>query len=233
MKRPSGLQWGLPKIVSLAVPDELAHRPAREVLHQQALRPVEVRQERELLPVRREVGLVLGRAVRADAAGRLRPRRAPPRSGSCPVRFEVKTMRWPSGLQRARPSSAGSSVRRRSVPPPAGTTYRSRLPATSRSKTSSQPGGAPPLAAGAGGGAARRPSQAAAAAATSRSAAQRRRSGSHGASAAAYSSAAVAWPSVPFALATSVALTKSSRSPSSTRSGLPVSCFVRWSLTMR
>ena len=41
---------------------------------------------------------------------------------SCPVRFDVKTMRRPSGAQRARPSSAGWSVSRRSGPPPAGTT---------------------------------------------------------------------------------------------------------------
>ena len=40
-------------------------------------------------------------------------------------------------------------------------------------------------------------------------------------------------PRVPRAWAISVALMKSSRSPSRTRSTLPVSCFVRWSLTIR
>ena len=72
MKRPSGLQWGLPKIVSLAVAHELAHRAAREVL-QPAAAPAPSRFDRKAscFAVRRDVRLVLGRRVGADA-----PRRA-------------------------------------------------------------------------------------------------------------------------------------------------------------
>src|SRR6185503_19588024 len=48
-----------------------------------------------------------------------------------------------------------------------------------------------------------------------------------------HSSAGASAASVPLALAMSVALMNSSRSPSNTRSTSPTSCLVRWSFTMR
>ena len=210
------------------VPDELAHRPAREVLHEEAFGAVEVGEEREVLPVRREVGLVLGRAVGADAPG------GSPRGGHLPDLVVAGALRGEEDPLAVGAPAREAVLRRVVGEAPLGASAGGDDEQVEVARDLALEDELPPRRrpAARGRGGRRRSPSAVAGRSRGEQNGERGRSGSH-ASSAAYSSAAVAWPSVPFALATSVALTKSSRSPSRTRSGLPVSCLVRWSLTMR
>ncbi len=240
--RPSGLQCGLPKIVSSPWRTSSRVAPLAQVLSISRSGPSRFDRKASVFPSG-ETSAWYSVAAFVRRRRRFRPSARPPRAASLPVRSDVKTIERPSGVQRARLSSAGlvgepalgaaarrdhvqvhrcrpRRARRRAPSGCAG--LPERPPARRRRHAVADAAGRPPASSPRDGHAARTP--------------RARAAGPAGRDLpliGPQSSAATGWPSVPLARATRVDLMKSSRSPSSTRSRLPVSCFVRWSFTIR